>query len=355
MTTYKLPLPKDFEGKYNNKNTHLITLTNRAGMQIALTDFGARIVSALVPDRNGDLIDVVLGFDTIQGYLSAKEHYHGATIGRFCNRIANGKFSIDGNEYSLPQNNGSNCLHGGNEGFHNKVWDRQVSFNKLVDFYYVSPDGEEGFPGELKTTVSYELTNFNEIIIKFRATSNAPTVVNFTNHAYFNLNGEGNGDVLNHEVTILSNEFLPLNEDQIPTGEIFPVEGTAFDFRQPKTLALDINSQEEQIKIAQGYDHSYVNNQPISEPIAMAYSKESGIELQVFTTEPGIHLYTGNFLSDDVGKSGKKYLRFGGLCFEAQHFPDSPNQDIFPSVRLNPGEVFESEIKFKFNIRKSGN
>lgn len=352
MTTYKLPLPKDFEGKLNNKNTHLITLTNRAGMQIALTDYGARLVSALVPDKNGDLIDVILGFDSIQDYLSAVEPYHGATAGRYCNRIAKGKFSLEGKEYTLAQNNGTNSLHGGIEGFHTRVWDRQVSFNKLVNFYYVSPDGEEGFPGELKTTVTYELTNFNEIIIRFRAISDAPTVLNLTNHAYFNLNGEGNGDVLNHEITIRSEEFLPLDEDQIPTGEVFSVEGTAFDFRQPKLLATDINSQEEQIQVASGYDHSFINNQPISEPIAKAFSKETGIELQVFTNEPCIHLYSGNFLSDDEGKSGRKYLRYGGFCFEAQHYPDSPNQLEFPSVRLDPGDVFESEVRYKFTINK---
>lgn len=352
MTTYKLPFPKNFEGKLNNKNTHLITLTNRAGMQIALTDYGARLVSALVPDKHGNLIDVVLGFDNIQAYLEAKEIYHGTTVGRFCNRIANGRFSLEGKDYILAQNNGNNCLHGGEEGFHKRVWDRQVSFNKLVDFYYVSPEGEEGFPGELKTTVSYELSNSNEIIIKFRATSNAPTILNLTNHAYFNLNGEGDGDVLNHEVTIRSDEFLPLNEHQIPTGDIYPVEGTAFDFRIPKTLVTDINNNEEQLKIANGYDHSFINKLPVSEAIASAYSKQSGIELQVFTSEPAIHLYTGNFLQDDKGKSGRKYLRYGGLCFESQHYPDSPNHEHFPSVRLNPGEIFESETRYKFNIKK---
>ena len=352
MTTYKLPLAKDFEGKLNNKNTHLITLTNRAGMQVALTDYGARLVSALVPDKNGDLIDVVLGFDSIGGYLNAVEPYHGATIGRYCNRIAKGKFSLEGKEYTLAQNNGNNSLHGGVEGFHTRVWDRQVSFNKLVNFYYVSPDGEEGFPGEVKTTVTFELSNLNEIIIKFRAFSDTPTVLNLTNHAYFNLNGEGNGDVLNHEITIHSDEFLPLDENQIPTGEVFLVEGTAFDFRQAKPLAADINSQEEQIQIAKGFDHSFINKRTLSEPIAKAYSKQTGIELQVFSDEPAIHLYSGNFLSDDLGKSGRKYLRYGGFCFEAQHYPDSPNQPKFPSVILTPGEVFESEIRYKFTVNK---
>ncbi|MGJ1205194.1 aldose epimerase family protein [Sphingobacterium lactis] len=352
MTTYKLPSAQAFESNIHGKNTHLITLKNRAGMQIALSDYGARLVSALVPDKHGDLIDVVLGFPSISDYAEAKEQYHGATVGRFCNRIANGRFALAGKEFALAQNNGSNALHGGPEGFHRKVWDRQVSFKKLVDFYYVSPDGEEGYPGELRTTVSYELTNENEIIIKFRAISNASTVVNLTNHAYFNLNGEGNGDILNHTFTIHADEFLPLNEQQIPTGEILPVEGSVFDFREGKSIASDINSAEQQIQVAQGFDHTFVNTLPISQPIATAYSRESGIALEVYSTEPGLHLYTGNFLQDDTGKSGHAYLRYGGFCFEAQHYPDSPNQDAFPKVTLEPGEVFESEIRYKFKIRK---
>src|SRR5690606_25853200 len=212
-TSYILPEVEKFEGNLNGKNTHLFTLKNRAGMQIALTDYGARLVSALVPDKNGNLIDVVLGFDSIEGYLKAKELYHGATIGRFANRIANGKFVIDGQEYTLPQNNGTNCLHGGPEGFHTKVWDRQVSFRKKVTFYYVSPDGEGGFPGEAKISVTYELTDDNEIIINFRATAEKRTIINLTNHAYFNLNGEGNGDILNHLVQINSNRFIEINEN----------------------------------------------------------------------------------------------------------------------------------------------
>ena len=352
MTTYKLPIAQGFEHKIDHKNTHLITLKNRAGMAIALTDYGARLVSALVPDKHGNLIDVVLGFDSIEGYLHAKEQYHGATVGRFCNRIAKGKFNLESKEYSLALNNGNNCLHGGIKGFHRKVWDRQVSFKKLVDFYYVSPDGEEGFPGELKTSVSYELTNENEIIIKFRGTTDAPTVLNLTNHAYFNLNGEGNGDVLNHLIQINSDEFLPIDENQIPIGKPESIEETAFDFRQAKTIAQDINAQDDQLEYANGYDHCYLNKQPISQAIASAYSKESGILLEVFTSEPSIHFYTGNFLADDLGKSGHRYLRYGGFCFEAQHYPDSPNHPDFPSVILNPGEVFQSEIRYKFSIQK---
>lgn len=352
MTVYKLPEKKDFESQLNGKNTHLITLTNRAGMQVALTDYGARLVSALVPDKHGDLIDVVLGFSSVEDYYTAQEPYHGATIGRFCNRIAKGTFTLNDKCYTLAQNNGSNSLHGGPNGFHNRVWDRQVSFNKVVDFYYTSPDGEEGFPGELKTNVSYELSNENEIIIHFRASSDAETIINFTNHAFFNLNGEGNGDVLNHEVCIKSEEFIPIDKNQVPTGDISPVDGTVLDFRQPKKIVDFIDSQDEQLLNAGGFDHTFVNNQEPSQAVASAYSKESGILLEVFTTEPGVHLYAGNFLADDTGKSGHKYLRYGGLCFEAQHYPDSPNHARFPSVILKPGEEFQSTIKFKFSIKK---
>ena len=349
---YKLPSAKAFQSTYQGKNTHLITLTNRAGMQIALTDYGARLVSVMVPDKHGDLIDVVLGFDSIEKYYQADEQYHGATIGRYGNRIANGEFTLAGKKYTLAKNNGSNCLHGGLDSFNKKVWDRQVSFQKSVTFYYVSPAGEEGFPGELKTIVSYELTNDNEIIIHFQATTDEATIVNLTNHAYFNLNGEGSGNILNHEITINSSDFIEINKDQIATGSILPVKGSSFDFTQPKELSKDIANTDDQLLFANGYDHTFINKQPISQPAAKAYSKQSGIELDIFTDEPGIHLYTGNFLPADQGKSGRKYAKHGGFCFEAQHYPDSPNHAHFPSVTLQPNEVFKSTIKYKFSLRK---
>lgn len=352
MIVYTLPEKKDFESNIQGKNTHLITLRNRAGMEVALTDYGARLVSALVPDKHGNLIDVILGFPSIQAYLDAKEPYHGATIGRYCNRIAQGKFSLNEKEYCLNQNNGSNSLHGGPTGFHNRIWDRQVSFNKIVNFYYISPDGEEGFPGELKTTITYELTNENEILMTFRASTDAPTIVNLTNHAFFNLNGEGNGDVLNHEFCIPAEEFIPIDENQIPTGEVLPVAGTALDFRVPRKLVDSISSTEEQIVFGSGIDHSYVNKVAASQAAATAYAKESGILLEVFTSEPAMHFYSGNFLADDQGKAGQRYLRYGGFCFEAQHYPDSPNKAHFPPVLLKPGEQFESMIKYKFSIKK---
>ena len=351
-TSYSIPEVKNFESTLEGKNTHLFTLKNRAGMQIALTDYGARLVSALVPDKNGDLIDVVLGFDSIQGYLQAQELYHGATIGRVANRIGNGKFVLEGVEYTLPQNNGSNCLHGGPEGFHTKVWDRQVNFRKKVTFYYVSADGEAGFPGETKITVSYELTDDNEILINFRASSDKPTLVNLTNHAYFNLNGEGNGDILNHFIQINSNKLIEINENQLPTGNLKEVIHTPFDFKEETKIANRIDLEDKQLEFANGFDHSYINDNAYSQVAASAYSLETGIELELYTDYPTVHLYTGNYLADDKGKSGKKYLTNGGFCFEAQHHLDSINQSSFPCIIVEPGKEYNFNMKYKFCIRK---
>lgn len=351
-TNFNLPKAENFEHTLNGKNTHLLTLRNRAGMQIALTDYGARLVSALVPDKNGNLVDVILGFDTIKKYLNAQECYHGATIGRFANRVQNGKFELDGQEYTLPQNNGSNCLHGGPEGFHTKVWDRQVSFRKQISFYYVSPDNEAGFPGEAKVSVNYELTDDNEILINYRATADKRTVINLTNHAYFNLNGEGNGDVLNHSVKINSSKFIEINDQQVPTGELQSVIDTPLDFREETRIADQIGKDHNQIQFASGFDHSYINSNALSQAAASVYSQQTGIELQLYTDYPTLHFYSGNFLSDDQGKSGKKYLRNGGLCFEAQHYLDAPNQAAFPVLVIEPGKEYNFNIKYKFCIRK---
>ena len=353
MTNYKLPKAKDFLGNIDGKNTHLFVLKNKTGMQIALTDYGARLVSALLPDKRGNLIDVVLGFNSLKAYLGAAEQYHGATIGRYANRIAEGKFTLDGQQYELSVNNGSNCLHGGENAFHTKVWDRQVNnFERSIDFYYVSPEGEGGFPGELTTHVCYELTDNNEIIIRFHVKTTKKTVINLTNHAYFNLNGEGNGDVLQHTLHIPSTEYLPCNAQQIPLGTTAPVKGTAFDFTEPKKIVQNMNATDEQLQIAGGYDHGFVHSQELSAPAASAYSAQSGITLDLFTSQPSVHLYTGNWLAEDEGKSGRRYVKHGGFCFEAQHYPDSPNQPGFPSVVLEPGEVFRSTIIYKFGLQK---
>lgn len=352
MTIYSLPDPAHFESNIAEKNTHLFILQNRTGMQIALTDYGARLVSALVPDKHGELVDVVLGFDTIDKYVAAKEQYHGATIGRVANRIAHGKFTLEGTDFTLAQNNGSNALHGGAQGFHTKVWDRQVSLQKKVDFYYISPDGEEGFPGEVRVNVSYELTNENEIVITFRANTDKSTLLNLTNHAYFNLNGEGNGTIRNHTVQINASEYLPITMDQIPTGEKAPVKGTVFDFNKAKTIADEIDKQEEQLGYASGYDHSFVNTNPIEKIAASVFCEATGIQLEVYSDLPTVHLYTGNFLADDLSKTGIPYEKHAGLCIEAQHYIDSPNQPAFPTIQLNPGEEYQATIIYKFNIIK---
>ena len=351
-TSYNTPEVENFEGNLNGKNTHLFILRNRIGMQIALTDYGARLVSALVPDKNGNLIDVVLGFSHIENYLNAHELYHGATVGRFANRLSQGKFNIEDQEYTLPQNNGTNCLHGGPEGFHTKVWDRQVSFRKKVTFYYVSPHSEAGFPGEVKVSVTYELTDDNQILINFRASSDRKTVINLTNHSYFNLNGEGNGDILNHFIKLDANKFIEINAQQLPTGELKSVIDTPLDFREEVRIADRIGENNPQLHYANGFDHSFINEKAFSQAAATAYSSESGIELQLYTDYPTVHFYSGNYLADDLGKSGKKYLRNGGFCFEAQHYLDNPNQPAFPCLVLEPGKEYNYNIAYKFTIRK---
>lgn len=352
-TAFCLPAIDDFHRTLNGKNTHLFILRNRAGMQIAISDYGARLVSALVPNKYGDLIDVVLGFDTIQKYWNADEQYHGATIGRFANRIADGKFSLNGKEYRLPQNNGSSCLHGGPNSFHTRVWDRQVIYNaNKIMFYLVSQDMDNGFPGNVKTIVSYELTDQNEIIINFRVSSDKPTPINLTNHAYFNLNGEGNGDVLEHQLKIDAPSFIEIDERQIPTGNQLSVKNTPFDFSSYTKIGDAINDQSLQLQYAGGYDHSFVCNKGIEECSASAYSENSGIQLNVYTTYPTVHLYTGNFLAGDIGKSGQAYGKYSGFCLEAQHFLDNPNQPSFPKSILNPGEAYSHTIKYKFCIKK---
>lgn len=353
MPYYTIPSPQQFIGKYDGKNTHLILLQNSSGMQVALTDYGARVVSVIVSDKFGDPTDVVLGFGSIAEYWEATEKYHGATVGRYANRIANGRFKLDGSTYELKQNNGTNSLHGGERGFHDRVWDRQVSFEHKVDFYYVSPDGEEGFPGNVKVHVSYELTNENELRIRFRAATDRRTVLNLTNHAYFNLEGEGSGNVLEHAIQIPARHFLPLTEEQVPTGERQSVERSAFDFSTLRKIGDAISLGDAQLDIANGFDHSFVNTQALSLPAATAFAEKTGIQLDIFTSEPSIHLYTGNSLDgSDTGKSGNTYGQRAGFCFEAQHFPDSPNQPDFPSVILEKGKEYKAETTYKFSIKK---
>lgn len=353
---YRLPKARDFEYQLGDKHTHLVTLENNRGVIVTLSDYGARIVSILMPDKLGNPTDVVLGFNTIEEYLAADEIYHGATVGRFANRLANGRFTLEGETFYIKPNNGPNALHGGANGFHNQVWDRRVVYKEKADFYYVSADGEEGFPGKLSVMVKYRLTDDNELVISYRAETDKPTVINLTNHAFFNLNGEGNGNVLDHLLQIQADTYLPVDAHQIPTGASESVENTPFDFRKMKSIGQEINHANDQLVIAKGYDHNYILNGDVTTaqlPAATVLSPLTGIRLDVLTTEPGLQLYTGNFLSGkDKGKQGAYYEKHGAFCLETQHFPDSPNQTDFPSTLLLPGQVFRSETIYRFSIVK---
>ncbi|MEH6304765.1 aldose epimerase family protein [Olivibacter sp. CPCC 100613] len=356
MARYKLPLLKDFKTKGGGKSSALVILKNNRGMQVALTNYGARIVSLIVPDKKGNLIDVVLGFSSITNYLQADESYHGATIGRYANRINKGTFELKGVTYKVEPNNGSNALHGGRNGFHTKIWDRRLNNPNQVTFYYTSADGEEGFPGKLTVSVDYLLTDDNELQLSYRATSDQDTIINLTNHAYFNLNGEGSGSILDHVVEIAADQFLPINDVQIPLGELRSVNDSPFDFRKPRPISSSILNDDEQLKRGGGYDHTFVlhrNNTDKKYVAASAYSTQSGIKLEVLTTEPGIQFYTGNALTGkDKGKSGNSYAKQHAFCFETQHFPDAPNQAHFPSPILRAGQSFQSQTIYRFHVQK---
>lgn len=357
MNNYRLPLRANFERSFDKLKSHLIILENSRGMKVALTDYGARIVSILVPDRSGKKVDVVLGFDHIDKYVNANECYHGATIGRFANRIANGKFSINEESFEIECNNGPNALHGGQNGFHNQVWSRRVNIEQKVEFYLVSQDGECGFPGNLTVVVEYKLTDDNELIIRYHAHTDKETIINLTNHAFFNLNGEGKELVDNHQVYIDADYYLPVDAHQIPTGEKRICKSSAFDFTSLTSLEDKFDSSDRQIKDVGGYDHTFVINSNISnswkKPVAKIISPKTGIELNVFTDQPGIQFYSGNALKgNDIGKSGVAYEKHSAFCLETQGFPDAPNQPSFPSCSLKPGEVFKSETRYRFKVIK---
>ena len=332
------------------------TLTNRNDMEVKIITYGGIITSIRVPDRNGQLANIALGFDSLAKY-EADNPYFGAITGRYANRIAGGKFTLNGQEYSLYLNNGPNALHGGAKGFNRRVWtasevniDRQAG----VELKYLSVDGEEGYPGNLNVTVIYLLTDDNALQISYTATTDAPTIVNLTNHSYFNLMGEGEGTIYDHIMMINADQYTPTDATQIPTGEIAPVEGTPFDFRIPKSIGPGERSSHEQILMAKGYDHNFVlnrdgldNNELVL--AARVYEPGSGRIMEVWTTEPGIQFYAGNFLDSTlVGTSGRLYRQSDGLALETQHFPDSPNQPHFPSTVLNLEDTFQSTTIYKF-------
>jgi aldose 1-epimerase len=327
-------------------------LTNRHGLRAKLTNWGACLVEMHTPDRNGALADITLGFDTLDRYLVKHPHF-GVTTGRFANRIARGKFTLDGVTYQLAINNGPNHLHGGPTGFHARVWKAEpLAAGNAVRFSYVSADGEESFPGTLTVAVTYTLTDDDELRLDYEATTDRPTVLNLTNHAYWNLAGAGEGDVLDHEVALHASRYIPVDETAIPTGEIAPVTGGPMDFTRPKTLRRDFAQVG---GTPGGYDHCYVIDH--ASPGALTLAAEaceprSGRVMKVSTTEPGIQLYTGNFLDGSVvGKGGKAYRKHFGFCLETQHFPDSPNQPNFPTTVLRPGQTFRSTTVHHFTTR----
>ena len=352
------PIKKELFGQTKDgKPVELYTVTNSHGMEVRAINYGGIIVSLRVPDKNGKLDDVVLGFDKLDGYLD-KSPYFGAIVGRYGNRIANGKFTLDGKEYSLAKNNGPNALHGGLKGFDKVIWEAEPSQNKEgsgVAFTYRSKDGEEGYPGNLKAKVTYTLTGQNELVLDYEATTDKATPVNLTQHSYFNLAGEGTGDVLKHELMLNADRFTPVEKTLIPTGELRPVKGTPLDFTKSTAVGARIDDNYEQIAFGGGYDHNFVINHKSGglQLAARVYEPTSGRVMEVYTTEPGVQFYSGNFLDGTItGKRGHVYKRRYALCLETQHFPDSPNHPEFPSTILRPGQTLHSRTMYKFSARK---
>ncbi len=338
------------------EEVQLYTLANKSGMEARIMNYGGILVSLKVPDRQGQLGDVVLGFDGLDRYVK-ENPYFGALIGRYGNRIAGGKFELEGKTYTLAQNNGPNHLHGGLKGFDKKLWSAESADSpdgpQLI-LRCVSPDGEEGYPGELRVRVTYTLTDDNALRIDYEATTDKTTIVNLTNHSYFNLKDAGATPILDHVLMIDADRFTPVDETLIPTGELRPVEGTPFDFRQPTPIGARIDADDPQLRFAGGYDHNFVLNRT-GEGLTLAarvYEPATGRVMEVLTTEPGIQFYTGNFLDGTLtGKSGVVYQKRSALCLETQHFPDSPNHPQFPSTVLKPGETYRSTTVYKFSAR----
>lgn len=346
----------DFQTTINGKQTDLYILKNSLGHEVAVTNYGGAIVAIMVPDKDGQLANVIQGHDNIQDVINSPEPFLSTLIGRYGNRIKEGKFQLNGKEYQLAINNGPNALHGGPTGFHARVWDaNQVSDHAIV-LKYISSYGEEGFTGEVLVWVAYTFTDNDELIIKYQATSNKKTIVNLTHHAFFSLQGIANPTpAVDNQICEMNADFyLPIDENSIPTGEILKVEGTPFDFRQPKAIGQDIDADNEQIKNGAGYDHCFVLNKKEEGELSFAARLEepvSGRILEVYTTEPGVQLYTDNWADGYKGQNGATFPRRSAVCFECQHFPDSPNRPYFPSVILNPGNKYTQRTVYKFGVK----
>ena len=328
------------------------TLSNAKGMEARIITYGGAVISLTAPDRNGKYADVVLGTDTLDG-MRSQTAFFGALIGRYGNRIGHGTFTLEGKRYQTPKNDGDNTLHGGPEGFDKRIWQASEVPGGL-QLTYVSKDGEAGFPGTLTAKVVYSVTDNNELKIDYTATTDKPTVINLTNHSYFNLAGAGAGDVLGHELTLYADRFTPVDSGLIPTGELRAVKGTPFDFTKSTAVGARIEQKDEQLTFGKGYDHNWVLNKSAAglTKAAEVHEPKTGRTLEVWTTEPAVQFYTGNFLDGTVhGKGGKTYGRRGALCLETQHYPDSPNKPSFPSTELKPGQTYRTTTIYRFSAK----
>ena len=343
-----------FDTTIDNKEVKLYTIKN-GNIEVTLTNYGARLVSLLVPDMNGKLVDVILGYDTADEFKANASNFYGAIVGRYGNRIGAASFTLNGETYTLEKNNGNNTLHGGKNGVFNKVWDVKNSTDNSITLTYTSPDLEAGFPGTVTMDVTYTLNDQSGLVIDYKATTDKETVLNLTNHAYFNLNGDGDSTILDHEMQIDADRITEVDDELIPTGKSLPVEGTPFDFRKPFVLIGErIDEDHPQLKIGKGYDHNFeLFKKDGFEQVALVYAPRTGIEMMVLTTEPGLQFYSGNFMSkkDPKGKGGKAYPFRSAFCLETQHYPDSPNHPSFPSTVLKVGDEYVSKTEYRFSVR----
>ena len=348
---------EDFTAEIDSIPIKLYVLQNKNGLEATFTNFGQHWVSMMVPDKNGEFDDIVLGFSNLEGYQQPSGKYYGSIIGRYGNRIANGKFELDGTTYTLATNNGQNHLHGGAKGFDSVAWEVDSVSHNYIEFHRISPDLEEGYPGNLDVTVIYTLTDDNELKIDYYATTDKMTHVNLTNHAFFNLKGSENGNVHDHILEINADRFNAVDAGLIPTGDLTPVENTPFDFRSPKPIGQDIDGEHPQLKIANGYDHNFILNPAPKNEEGLSFAARvtepnSGRVLEVYTTEPGVQIYTANFADGTtVGKNDTPFIFRGSICLETQHFPDSPNQMDFPSTVLEPGQQYHTSTIYKFGLK----
>lgn len=343
-----------FDTIINDKKVSIYHLQNKNGIKASFTNFGARVTSLMVPDKEGKMTDVVVGFNSIRDYVKSSEPYFGAVVGRYGNRIAKGTFVIDGVTYKAPTNNGVNMLHGGTKGYQYVVWDANKIDDSTLEFSYLSKDGEMGFPGNLNVKVTYQLNDDNALVMSYEATTDKKTVVNLTNHAFFNLNGEGSGTILDHQLQVFADLYTPVDATLIPTGKLEKVNGTPFDFNQPTAIGKRIEEKDQQLANGLGYDHNFVlSDKAENKHAAKIVGDKSGIVMDIYTDQPGLQFYSGNFMKGkNTFKNGTKDEFRTAFCLETQHFPDSPNQKNFPSTELKPEETFKSSSSYQFSVVK---